>query len=73
MPISKTKITQKANGKNSNATPTASWDKESKVDEYDGRENLQAGDKGKEPGGRFSEAYYDSPAVIVGRNIVRKP
>ena len=72
MPISKTKI-GKTGGKNTNTTPTTSWDGQSKVDEYDGRANLQAGDKGKEPGGRWSKAYYETPAVIIGRNITKAP
>ena len=56
-----------------NASPTKPWDTESKVDEYDGRANLQAGDKGTEPGGRWSTAWYDTPAAIVGKQNVRKP
>lgn len=73
MPISKTKIAQSAKTKNTNATPTKTWDTQSKVDESDGRENLQAGDKGKEPGGRWSPAYYESPAVVISRDNLRKP
>lgn len=34
-------------------------------DRYDGRANTQAGSRGKEPGGRWSPAYYESPAKIV--------
>jgi len=60
-------------GKNSRAPLGEVWDKQSKVDEYDGRANTNAGDKGKEPGGRWSAAYYESPPKIIGRNIVRDP
>lgn len=42
-----------------------------KPDEYDGRANLQAGDKGKEPGGRWSPAYYESGPKIISRDTVR--
>ena len=34
-------------------------------DNYDGRANTGAGTKGKEPGGRWSPAYYDSPAKFI--------
>lgn len=49
------------------------WDKSSKVDEYDGRANTQAGTAGAEPGGRFSTAYYDGPSAIISRNNLRNP
>ena len=35
------------------------------VDRYEGRANTNAGDRGKEPGGRWSPAYYESPAKVV--------
>ena len=57
--------------KKTNVSPTDSWDKESKVDEYDGRANTNAGDKGTEPGGRWAKAYYDRPAKIISRDNVR--
>ena len=60
-------------GKNSEVAPGATWDKKSGPDEYDGRENLQAGDKGKEPGGRWTEAYYERPPAVISRYNVRKP
>ena len=60
-------------GKNSRAPLGEVWDTQSKVDEYDGRANTNAGDKGKEPGGRWSPAYYETPGKIIGRNIVRDP
>ena len=56
----------------SDASPSKMWDKAT-MDEFDGRANLQAGDKGSEPGGRWSTAWYDSPAAIIGKNNVRKP
>jgi len=59
--------------KKTNVTPTETWDKDSKVDEYDGRENKQAGDKGSEPGGRWAKAYYDKPAVIISKYNIREP
>ena len=59
--------------KKTNVSPTTSWDTESKVDEYDGRENKQAGDKGKEPGGRWGPAYYEQPAVIISKYNIREP
>lgn len=60
-------------GKNTNVTPTKTWDTESKVDEYDGRANTQAGDQGKEPGGRWSPPAWESGPKIITRNIVRDP
>ena len=65
--------TRKGGTKNTNITPTKSWDTESKVDKNDERANTQAGDAGKEPGGRWSPAYYESPAKIIGRDDVRTP
>lgn len=41
------------------------------VDTYDGRANLGAGDMGKEPGGRWSPAYYESGPKVIGKIIVR--
>lgn len=58
--------------KNSKRPDGAMWDKKS-VQEFDGRKNSNAGDAGKEPGGRWSESYYERPAAIVGKVIVRKP
>ena len=60
-------------GKNSRAPLGEQWDKQSKPDEYDGRANLQAGDRGREPGGRWSEAYYERPAVVISWDTIRKP
>jgi hypothetical protein len=48
------------------------WDQKS-VDENDGTANTNAGDRGREPGGRWSPAYYDTPACIIGKVTVRKP
>lgn len=59
--------------KNSRAPLGEAWDKRSGPDENDGRANLQAGDKGREPGGRWSTPAFDSPAAIVGKVNVRKP
>lgn len=64
---------QTAVGSNKNVTPTKTWDTQSKVDEYDGRANTQAGDRGKEPGGRWGPAYYETPAVVISRHNIRKP
>ena len=74
MPISKSRAAKTARGgtKNSEAAAGATWDKKSGPDEYDGRANLQAGDKGKEPGGRWSEAFYESPPAIISKYNVRK-
>lgn len=46
------------------------WDKQS-LDEHDGRANTNAGSKGKEPGGRWSPAYYESGPKVITRDIVR--
>ncbi len=62
---------QVGKGKNSNVSPTTSWDTESKPDNYDGRANTQSGDAGKEPGGRWSPAYYESAPKVITRQIVR--
>ena len=35
------------------------------VDNYDGRANTNAGSRGKEPGGRWSPAYYESTAKVI--------
>lgn len=34
-------------------------------DNYDGRANTAAGTKGKEPGGRWGPAYYESKPVVI--------
>ena len=60
-------------GKNSLAALGEQWDKKSGPDENDGRANLQAGDKGQEPGGRWGPAYYETPAVVISKYNVRKP
>ncbi len=60
-------------GTNRRAPLGATWDKQSGPDEYDGRKNTNAGDAGKEPGGRWNPAYYETPPKIIGRNIVRDP
>lgn len=60
-------------GKNSRKPLGETWDKTSAVQEFDGRVNTQAGDKGREPGGRWAAAYYESPPAIIGRDTVRKP
>ena len=59
-------------GKNSEQKPGAMWDKQS-VQEFDGRANTNAGSKGKEPGGRWSPAYYETPPAIISKYGVRKP
>jgi len=59
-------------GKNAEQKPGEMWDKKS-VQEFDGRANTNAGSKGKEPGGRWSPAYYESPAAVISRDNVRKP
>ena len=60
---------QTGRGKGSNVSPTKMWDKES-VQEFDGRANTNAGSKGKEPGGRWSPAYYESgPKVITKYDV----
>lgn len=69
----KAKKGQTGRGKSSEAPLGDQWDKKSGPDENDGRANLQAGDKGKEPGGRWSPAYYETPAVVISRYNVRKP
>lgn len=66
----KAKKGQTGRGKSSEAPIGAMWDKKS-VDEKDGRANLQAGDAGKEPGGRWSPAYYESGPKVIGKIIVR--
>ena len=35
-------------------------------DRYDGRANLAAGSRGKEPGGRWAPAYYESAEKVIG-------
>ena len=36
-------------------------------DRYDGRANTNAGDRGKEPGGRWSPAYYEGSGKVIER------
>jgi len=75
MPISKgraAKTAREGNGKNSEQKPGAMWDKPS-LQEFDGRANTNAGSKGKEPGGRWSPAYYETPACVISRLNIRKP
>ena len=67
----KAKKGQTGRGANSNVSPTEMWDQQS-VQEFDGRANTQAGDKGKEPGGRWSPAYYETPPKIISDAIIRK-
>lgn len=61
---------QTGRGGNTDVTPTKMWDKQS-LQEFDGRANTQAGDKGKEPGGRWSPAYYETGPKVIGKNIIR--
>ena len=63
---------QTEKGKNAEQKPGALWDKKS-VQEFDGRANTNAGDKGREPGGRWAPAYYETPAVVISKYGVRKP
>ena len=60
-----------AGRKSAQQQPGEVWDKKSGPDEHDGRANLQAGDKGKEPGGRWSPAYYESGPKIISKYGVR--
>lgn len=62
---------QTGRGKNSEAPQGKVWDKPS-LQEFDGRANTNAGDKGKEPGGRWSPAFYETPAVVISRDNIRK-
>jgi hypothetical protein len=40
------------------------------VNKYDGRSDQGSrGSKGKESGGRWSPAYYESPGKIIGQNV----
>ncbi len=77
MPINKSRAEKTARivgkTKNSRAPLGETWDKQSKVDEYDGRTNTQAGDAGKEPGGRWSSAYYESGPKVINGDDVRDP
>lgn len=77
MPVNKGRAAKTArdagNTKNSRAPLGEVWDKKSGPDENDGRANLQAGDKGREPGGRWSTPAFDRPAKIVGKINVRDP
>jgi len=58
-------------GKNARAPLGEVWDKTSAVDKYDARLNTQSGDAGKEPGGRWTPAYYEGNAQIISKNVVR--
>ena len=60
-------------GKNSKAPLGEVWDTTSAPQEFDGRANTQAGDAGKEPGGRWSPAYYETPPAVITKFNVRKP
>ena len=76
MPVSKSraaKTDREGAAKNTRAPLGEVWDQKSGPDAYDGRANLQAGDKGKEPGGRWSAAYYETPATIISWDNTRKP
>lgn len=57
--------------KNAKAPLGEQWDKKSGPDEYDGRKNTQAGDSGREPGGRWSKAYYESGPKVISKYGVR--
>ena len=72
MPVSKTRLANTKTGRSSEAKTGEVWDKKSGPDENDGRANLQAGDKGKEPGGRWGPAYYESGPKIIGAEVIRK-
>ena len=63
---------QTGRGKSSEAPIGAMWDKKT-VDEHDGRSNLQAGDKGQEPGGRWNPPAWESGPAVISRYNVRKP
>jgi len=58
-------------GKNAQAPLGEVWDKTSAVDKYDARVNTQAGDVGREPGGRWTPAYYEGSAQIISKNVIR--
>lgn len=58
-------------GKGSEAPAGDVWDKKSGPDGFDGVKNTNAGDAGKEPGGRWSRAYYESGPKIIGKVNVR--
>ena len=62
---------QVGRGKNTNVSPMTSWDTESAPDKYDGRANTQSGDAGREPGGRWSPAYYESGPKVISRDEIR--
>ena len=66
----KAKKGQTGRGASSDASPTKMWDKKS-LQEFDGRKNTQAGDSGKEPGGRWNRAYYESGPKVIGKIIIR--
>lgn len=68
----KAKKGQTEKGANAEQKPGALWDKAS-LQEFDGRANTNAGDHGKEPGGRWGPASYESPPVIISKYHIRKP
>jgi hypothetical protein len=42
------------------------------VNKYDGRSDQGSrGTKGKEPGGRFSPAYYETKGTNIGQNVTQ--
>ena len=67
------RITRKGGSKSAKAPLGEVWDKKSGPDEYDGRANTQSGDAGKEPGGRWGPAYWESGPKVIGRDDVRDP
>ena len=68
----RTRKGQTGRKKGSEAPSGEVWDKESLL-EFDGRKNTNAGSQGKEPGGRWSPAYYETPAVVISKYNIRKP
>ena len=68
----KAKKGQTGRRSDSEAPAGKTWDKPS-LQEFDGRKNTQAGDAGKEPGGRWSPAYYETPGVVISKYGTRKP
>lgn len=68
----KAKKGQTGRGKSSEAPQGKVWDQPS-LQEFDGRANTNAGDKGKEPGGRWSPAAYESGPKVIGKTNVRNP
>jgi len=60
-------------GNNSKAPLGEVWDTTSAPQEFDGRANTNSGDKGQEPGGRWSPAYYESGPTVISKYNIRKP